>query len=396
MKLGLILTNDWELFGNGSGNYFDIQYKPLKDLLGIIDDFKAKITVFAEVAQQWAHQELAVKEDRAKKITSAWEFMLQKTIKMGSDVQMHLHPQWLNAKYRDNTWHLDYNHWALASLDYKTMKEKLIQGKQYLEKILKPIDKNYECIAFRACGFYIQPSKATIHNLVEAGFKCDTSVIKGLYDPPYIDFRKAYSNCLPWIASREDVNLRSNNKDGIVEIPIYSRELIDIPILRKVVTLKRGSFKEALYCFHFGANAVSEADLGWLKERERIKNERYPESLRKGKIQSKKESETSFLQLLRKIFTKIVRKNLFVLDYNDLPPKVFVKCIKEIRKQKIYLTNPNNIIPIVALGHTKGMHNCENIKKILYEIKKTFSDEELIFWTIRDAVSFWEQALLYG
>jgi len=52
MKLALILTNDWELFGDGSGDYFEIQHKPLEELLDTVEDHGAKLTVMAEVGQQ--------------------------------------------------------------------------------------------------------------------------------------------------------------------------------------------------------------------------------------------------------------------------------------------------------------------------------------------------------
>ena len=44
MKIGLVLTNDWELFGDGSGDYYELQYKPLEDLLKILKEYEAKIT----------------------------------------------------------------------------------------------------------------------------------------------------------------------------------------------------------------------------------------------------------------------------------------------------------------------------------------------------------------
>ena len=52
MRFRIILTNDWELFGNGRGDYFEIQHNPLKELMEVISVYDAKLTIFAEVAQQ--------------------------------------------------------------------------------------------------------------------------------------------------------------------------------------------------------------------------------------------------------------------------------------------------------------------------------------------------------
>jgi hypothetical protein len=44
MRLGLVLTNDWELYGDGSGDYFEVQERPLRSLLRAAEDYGAKIT----------------------------------------------------------------------------------------------------------------------------------------------------------------------------------------------------------------------------------------------------------------------------------------------------------------------------------------------------------------
>ena len=92
MKIGLVLSNDWELFGNGSGDYFEIQHHPLQQLLDVVEGHGAPLTVLAEIGQQWAHQRLGQQESWAHDIACAWESILQDTIRRGSDVQLHLHP----------------------------------------------------------------------------------------------------------------------------------------------------------------------------------------------------------------------------------------------------------------------------------------------------------------
>ena len=59
MKIGLVFINDWELFGDGSGDYFKIQHQPLLELLDTVELHGARLTVMAEVAQQWAYRNLS-------------------------------------------------------------------------------------------------------------------------------------------------------------------------------------------------------------------------------------------------------------------------------------------------------------------------------------------------
>jgi len=77
MKLGLIISNDWELFGDGSGDYFEVQHRPLEALLQTVEDHGAKLTVMAEVAQQWAHQRISPHAPWAREVVEAWESILR-------------------------------------------------------------------------------------------------------------------------------------------------------------------------------------------------------------------------------------------------------------------------------------------------------------------------------
>ena len=168
MKLGLILSNDWELFGDGSGDYFEIQHQPLHALLNTVEQHGAKLTVMAEVGQQWAHQKISNDQPWAGEVAESWEAILKETIEKDHDVQLHLHPGFLDATYENNKWRLNYSHWAISSLEPPVMESVLKEGKQYLEGLLCPINPDYECIAFRAGDFCIQPSGTVIRRLLKS------------------------------------------------------------------------------------------------------------------------------------------------------------------------------------------------------------------------------------
>ena len=309
---------------------------------------------------------------------------------------MHLHPQWLNAEYRNNQWYLNFDIWALDSLENKTMQEVLSNGKQYLEDLLKPINEIYRCLAFRACGHYIQPSSTAVKNLVKTGFQCDTSIIKGLFEPPHIDFRSAFSNCLPWVVSEDDINLKSKVEKGLMEFPICSTETLYVPLIKKITNFMMRSEKANKYFSYFWCNSASQEDLEWFSEKDRLKRERYPIAERRSKLKNEKQKPFFFSRLIKCMISTILKSNLIILDYNDLPPKAFVECLKKaVKQKKMYLKNDSEIIiPLVALGHTKGMHNCDNIDRIIREIRENFSENELVFWTMSEAVEHWKKLII--
>ncbi len=374
MKLGLIISNDWELFGDGSGDYFELQHRPLEALLQTVEDHGANLTVMAEVGQQWAHQQLAPHAPWAREIVEAWEAILKDTVARGSDVQLHLHPQWLQARYTQDAWHVDYDQWAIGDLDPVSIETHLRDGKAYLERLLQPIHPDYECIAFRAGAYCIEPSQHVIASLNKLGFLCDSSVTKGLYHPQYYDYRDAHAQLIPWFVIPAGVKYRNDCDEGLLEIPIYAHESIDSPLLRKFVS---PSF---FYRICFGVK-LSQQDQQWLSLKNKRMVQRYP-VLQRNVV---KNNITSLKWLLSKIFLK----NAIQLDYDSLPPKAFVKCLQNIfEHQSIPAKHEDVILPVMASGHVKEVPNFDNMHRILDEINTNMKDR-VVFWNLRDAIRYW-------
>jgi len=374
MKLGLIISNDWELFGDGSGDYFDVQHHPLKALLQTVEDHGAALTVMAEVAQQWAHQRLAPHATWAREVVEAWEAILQETVKRRFDVQLHLHPQWLHARYEQHAWQVNFEQWTIADLAPTSIKAVLREGKQYLERLLQPINPDYACIAFRAGAYCIEPSQDVIASLLQVGILCDSSVTKGMYHPQYYDYRDAYSNATPWFASSKSIKYKNDKDQGILEIPIHSHPSIDLPLFRKFVS------PWLFYRVCFGVS-LSKQDLEWVATKNKTTSQRYPMLQR----QTIRKNITSVKWLL----SKTVSRNAIQLDYDTLPPKVFVKCLTDLyESQSTTRDQEECILPVMASGHVKTAPTCENLHRILDQIHAALNDK-VVYWTLRDAIKYW-------
>jgi hypothetical protein len=48
----IVLMDDWELFGNGTGDVYENQVAPMKKLLAVYDRYEIKSTFNVEVMQQ--------------------------------------------------------------------------------------------------------------------------------------------------------------------------------------------------------------------------------------------------------------------------------------------------------------------------------------------------------
>lgn len=373
MKLALVLTNDWELFGDGSGNFDEIMENPLNEYLSILEHYDAKITLFAEVLQQFEHKKYSEQFKHLGIIYNKWEDLIRKTIEKGHDVQLHLHPQWIGSKFDGNDWQLDLNKWALSSLNYEEINEIIGQGKDYLENLIKKIRPDYKCQAFRAGNYCIEPAVISISALKNNGFTCDSSVTKGLYSPGLYDFRDAYSNVFSWKTSDKNVKYASDKNNGLLEIPIYSDFSDDSQALKKLTP--------ALYFWaRYGVKVPSE-EIQWLEEKEHIRNKRYPVERRHYKKGQKK--NLSFY------INAILSKSATQLDYDKLPASVFVRILSSILKNPKVKAKEHEYLPVVASGHTKDVHSGYNLKQIIKKIRNKY-DEKIVFWTMTEAIDYYK------
>lgn len=389
MRLGLILSNDWEVFGDGSGDYFTVQHRPLEECLAAAANHGAKMTVMAEVGQQWGHRALGEKESWAREIADAWEEILRETIRQGSDVQLHLHPQWLDASYEETgKWGLNLNKWAIGRVNPVEAEGALRRGRDYLESLLKPVDPDYACHAFRAGAYCIQPSSAVIDILLKLGFKCDTSVTKGMVDGDFFDYRGAYSNILPWfVAPSTDVRYQAKNVNGLLEIPIYSFRMFDSLGARAV--LGNSKARNLFYKLNFGV-PYQQQDRQWTSERDKIRAERYPAQNRP--FQSPGHKIKAMLSSPRGIASAVLWPTSVQFDYDYVPANVAVEGVKRIfnSSDAKRWKNEDVIVPLMTSGHVKNMHNADNLNRILEALGKEFGDR-LVHWTITDAVRYWTQ-----
>jgi hypothetical protein len=378
MQLGLVLTNDWELYGDGSGDYFALQHRPLQALLHAVEQHGARLTVMAEVGQQWAHRAVGATHGWAREIADAWDALLQDTVARQSDVQLHLHPQWLDARWDEahRRWQLDVSQWSVASLPRPRLRATLARGKQDLERLLQPVDPDYECVAFRAGAYCIQPSGTVIGELVHAGFRCDSSVSKGLRQPPFYDYRDAHSSVRPWFVV-QDVRHAAERSDGdLLELPIYARAVLDAPVMRKL--LSPGLF----YRLAFRV-PVTDEDVRWLARRRRRRLREYPPTRRP--LWARQRLSPAWW------LGHVLTKSAIQLDYDMLPPRVFVKFLESLYSDAETRGLDGLILPVVASGHTKDMHNTENVRRILEAIE-TRLPGRVVYWTLSEAIRYWRRA----
>jgi hypothetical protein len=218
----LALTHDWELRGDGSGDIEKIQFAPLRRLLEIYAKWNVRTTILPDVMQQLAFRREENEHPALKLLADSWDQHLRDTFRQGHDIQLHLHPQWLNANYKDGRW-LPDGDWSILNYERDAAYAILARGKQYLETLLQPIDSSYRCLAFRAGALAAAPSNHLFESLAGLGIELDVSVAGGVFvnnDHLQLDYRHCEETFRPFYPRMEDARKVSDKSGPIVCVPL--------------------------------------------------------------------------------------------------------------------------------------------------------------------------------
>ena len=188
-RVHLIITVDYEVFGNDLGCVDRCVIAPAKQMMDIADPLGAPLTFFVEATEFMAMQSAGVPTaDRVR-----WQ--LAQLVLHGYDAQLHLHPQLENAPQKaDGSWRVDNDRWRIGDLPFEEILHLLKVDKTWLEGVLGESTPEYQCMAFHARGWCIQPSQRVVRALIECGFQIDSTVAPGVRNAArgeWSDFRKA-------------------------------------------------------------------------------------------------------------------------------------------------------------------------------------------------------------
>jgi hypothetical protein len=234
--MNIILTFDYELYGDGSGDIFTNMVEPTNKILGTLNENNIKSTIFFEVIEYWKIKEQWDKGNKMGYIKNpviAIENQLKQACRDGHDIQLHLHPQWLNSTWGNDGWKVDNSLWRLGEFERiqnYTLFDLISDGKTTLENMFTGINPSYKCHALRAGGYNILPSQNILSVMSRLGFVCESSVYPGgfeegtlsRYDYRSIDIKKDF-----WYID-DDVLLDRKYKTSMIELPIFALPSIRI------------------------------------------------------------------------------------------------------------------------------------------------------------------------
>ncbi|MDQ3819823.1 MAG: hypothetical protein M3362_19410 [Acidobacteriota bacterium] len=354
----LALTDDWELRGNGSGDITEIQFHPMKELRRIYESCGVRSTFNVEVMQQLAFRKFQAEHPELKPLADAWDEHVREAFRHGQDIQLHVHPQWSEAIYENGRWILSGD-WALTNYDAAEAYSMLAESKEYLEGILRPLDSDYRCVAFRAGASIIAPSKFALQILARLGIVFDMSIVGNLRVNTrnlQLDYSDCEESFLPFYPRMEDARRVSNRREPIICVPIFHFTLSRRRALKQTVSKV---LRAAARRFSRGAkeDGTDYASQEW--------------------------AEVGRSSALARVYDKAVRPSLagkyMVGDISQLDYAGLREMIAAIRLRA--QTTGFGSIPVILTNHSKYIKDFYDIERFINEISKA---EDIKFITLRE------------
>ena len=228
MRRSICLTEDHEVFGNGTGDVRRHIIEPAARMAGVCEQFGMPLTVFFE-----AEEYLTFGRER-EALKAAWKYdpaeelrsQAIDLVRRGHDLQLHLHPEWVGSRFEGGRWILQPDHSTVDSLfvTQQEVSDYLGERKAVIDGFYEAAGSTRRVTAYRCGAFCAQPGRKLLRAMAELGIVIDSSAVKGMVrkdDHVHLDFTGAPADRRHW---RVATDVAVEDMAGrVTEIPIYSR-----------------------------------------------------------------------------------------------------------------------------------------------------------------------------
>jgi len=294
-------------------------------------------------------------------LADEWDNIVKETFRQGHDIQLHIHPQWQAAEFKDGRWKLTAD-WSILNYPRETAFDLLRSGKEYLENLLKEIDPGYRCVSFRSGAWCIAPSPHMLDLLVKLGIVFDMSIVGGVrYDTRNIklDYTVCEEDFLAYYPVMTDARRVSDKVEPIVCVPTNcfyaSRRQVLRHHLEKVTSKVRGKFAGETAASDNGRSVAAYGE-EWAQIDGSLMNRIY-----------------------RKGIHPYVKGKHTISDLAQLDYALMMEMLDSIRRRA--RASGLTDVPIVLENHTKDLRNFSDLERFL---EKAVESSDIKFITLTE------------
>ncbi len=251
-RFNILIEDDWELMGNGLGNVAQLQYLPSLFFMKLAQRLGIRLTFMVDVVQQLVYKNHIDTDYNLKLQKNLWDDTVLLMKSYGFDVQLHLHPQWMNATLKDDFFYLG-NNWNFGMYSQAEQETMIRDSINYLENLITPVDPGYKVIAYKGGSWGLQPSGDLLRNMEKYGIKIVTGVRKGMYLPGNgVDYRNLEESIMPYYPDYNDLCKISTKKEEIVVIPLQTVTpgIKGLSYLAADMVKRKASKKDSLHYYY--------------------------------------------------------------------------------------------------------------------------------------------------
>jgi len=170
--INIIISLDYEIFGNGKGDIKKHILNPTKNILDISNKFKIPISIMFEIYEYIAYEKYNDELERDLGYSPAKQIKNQITTayENGHDIQLHIHPQFTEMEYKQKKFILKNPKLSALDLNEDDAYKLIKTGKEKLESIINSSD--YKCMTLRLSNMgWIEAPKNTLKPMEKLGLK---------------------------------------------------------------------------------------------------------------------------------------------------------------------------------------------------------------------------------
>lgn len=251
----LILTVDYELFfGSDAGTVENCMIRPTRRLAEVLGEYNCRMTVFWDILHFYRLRQLEEEVKDLKIDRELIEKQIRWLVRQGHDVQMHIHPHWLDSQWVNKKWRFNHTRFSLHRLwdeadpnNIETILGCITQSRLLMEEICRKEDPEYQVRVFRAGGYRVEPFERLADALRANGIKVDSTASFGMKSHS-VDFPFDYTRMPVFLHYRFDRSTLTHSQEGefwefpkeSVKVPWYGRILFYF--LRNFFYTEKGHF----------------------------------------------------------------------------------------------------------------------------------------------------------
>lgn len=352
--LNICMTADHELFtGTNFVDEEEVLIKPTELLFRVLEAHGIPLTLFTDVCSIDRYRKIVPNSSFPEMI----EAQLKQAILTGHDVQLHIHPHWMDTDFVDGKWISKYERFRLHMWGFEggtepDAKSIIRWGKTYLENLLQPVDPSYQCLSFRAGGWCLQPEGPLLKALISEGIRIDTTVYRGgymAYEDKWFDFRKAPDVASWWIDPALGLATQAEpSPDAMFEVSIGSDSALAGMFFRKLKYRNDRKRNKKMQVFSRGASMDTYI-----------------------------ESPANVLSKVVDLFTKPI-----MLSYDNACASAMIDIVDRYVRQDA-LSVEDTYVSVIGHPKTIGSDDLKEIDKFCEEARKRYGDQ-IRFITMMD------------